>query len=380
MVRLYNPSQQIKVTQKLGSWSSAPTWYFELPQRTFREPSASAIDHAQKEPAASELTPRICLKWKKDSKFNKDMTCYLSGSTMNVDGTRRKNREPDITVAIFYGLKQMILYEPNLQRVEMEDIKGLEIVLLFSATVIRDVYFGSIQQAFTLDEQAGRRRGSETTGGSFEALDPGTRSNALLSKSTQQVDLANVTSSAANVPTKALPLPGTASQSLNDVVKARRRKESEGKEKEIRRRHKEEKETRKLLEAEERARLRRQAEIDKETDRLKRIYLGSDQSAPRLPTRTPPSVQFQKPTQIQPNVPRAWAVHQHPGPPFGRSHPPQSPYLQASGGYAPQSGYLSPHQATPQQHQLRGRKSLWGFRNADDGDSSKLLKKRSSMF
>lgn len=121
-IQLYNPDQQINVRQKPGSWNSTPSWEFEMPQQTFRQPSASALDRSQNDPAGSDLTPKIAFKWRKDSKLSKDLACLLSGKSTNPDGSKRKNKEPDITISIFKALKEVTLYEPNLQRVEIEDL------------------------------------------------------------------------------------------------------------------------------------------------------------------------------------------------------------------------------------------------------------------
>ena len=43
-------------------------------------------------------------------------------------------------------MRELTIYEPNLQRVEMEDPKGLEVVLLLSAVVIKDLYFSPKEQ------------------------------------------------------------------------------------------------------------------------------------------------------------------------------------------------------------------------------------------
>lgn len=160
-IQLYNPDQQVVVRQRPGSLGHAPKWEFALPQQTFRTPSASALDRTQHDPAASENTPKITFKWKKDGKFAKDLTCFLSGKTAEIDGARKKSKEPDITVGIFKGLKEVTLYEPNLQRVEMEDMKGLEIVLLLGAVVIRDVYFGHLRDTFNIS--TGSRKASNAT-------------------------------------------------------------------------------------------------------------------------------------------------------------------------------------------------------------------------
>ena len=160
VIQLYNPDQQITVKHKPAAWNTAASWEFALPQQTFRAPSASALDRSQHDPAGSDITPRIGFKWKKDSKLSKDLGCFLSGKSLNPDGSKKKNKEPDITVAILKALKEVTLYEPNLVRVDIEDIKGLEVVLLLSAVVIRDVYFGSLKETFNLD---GARKSSTTS-------------------------------------------------------------------------------------------------------------------------------------------------------------------------------------------------------------------------
>lgn len=125
-----------------------------MPVQSFRTPSASTLDRTQDDPLASEITPKICFKWKKDSKLSKDLVCFLSGVSTNPDGSKKKNKEPDITVAIFRALKEITFYEPNLQRVELEDMKGFEVVLLLGAAILRDVYFGQIKDTFNIGSSA----------------------------------------------------------------------------------------------------------------------------------------------------------------------------------------------------------------------------------
>ena len=81
---------------------------------------------------------------------SKDLGCYLSGKVVGPSENSKKNREPDITVAIFSALKEITLYEPNFSRIEMEDYKGLEIVLMLGAMVIRDVFFTPMKEAFNI--------------------------------------------------------------------------------------------------------------------------------------------------------------------------------------------------------------------------------------
>ncbi|KAL6850637.1 hypothetical protein ACO1O0_007761 [Amphichorda felina] len=146
-VSLYNPDQAVLVKYQQGSWSK-DSWEFEVPQRSFRLPSASKID--QEDGPGSlvpELIPKINFRWKRDGRMSRDMTCYMSGRT--VDG--RKNKEPDITIALLKASRSdgaIAIYEPNMRRVEIEDRKGLEVILLLSAEVIRDLYLAPRQDPF----------------------------------------------------------------------------------------------------------------------------------------------------------------------------------------------------------------------------------------
>jgi hypothetical protein len=143
-IHLYNPDQDITVRYKPKTWNTQPSWEFEMPQRTFRQPSNSTLDQTQNDPTTSALTPKLRFIWRKNGTLSKDFTCYLCGKTTTPDG-RKKSKEPDITISIFKSLKEITLYEPNLYRVEMEDFKGLEVVLMLGAVVIRDFYFGTLK-------------------------------------------------------------------------------------------------------------------------------------------------------------------------------------------------------------------------------------------
>ena len=125
VIQLYNPDQQVHVKWNGGSWNSAPYWGFEMPQQTFRQPSASALDRVQSDPTASENTPKLEFRWKKDGKLSKDYVCTLSGRSSYPDGSKKKSKEPDITIGIFKSLKELTIYEPNLSRVDV----GLDNIL-----------------------------------------------------------------------------------------------------------------------------------------------------------------------------------------------------------------------------------------------------------
>jgi hypothetical protein len=141
-IQLYNPDQQVVITQKPGSWGHNQTWSFDLPSQSFRKPSASTLDRTQDDPLALEITPKIRFKWKNNSKLSKDLVCLLSGVSTNPDGTKKKNKEPDITVPILKSLKEMTLYKPNLQSLHLEDMMGFSLAVLLRLPIIARAFCG----------------------------------------------------------------------------------------------------------------------------------------------------------------------------------------------------------------------------------------------
>lgn len=139
-IQLYNPEQQIHVSQKSTAILSTTRWEFSMPQEVFRMPSASDLDRSQNDPVAAATTPRINFAWRKESKFTREMTCYMTGRSTDIT-QKKKSKEPDIAIAHYKGLKDITIYEPNLYRMELEDQKGFEVVLLLCAATIRDVFF-----------------------------------------------------------------------------------------------------------------------------------------------------------------------------------------------------------------------------------------------
>lgn len=351
-----------------------------MPQQSFRQPSTSSIDMTQNDPAASEFTPRIGFKWKKDSKFAKDLACFLSGKTVNADGSKRRNKEPDITVAIFKALKEVTLYEPNLQRVEIEDLKGFEVVLLLSAIVIRDVYFGQMEQAFNISGPPGGRSASTSPRPPAGVVD------IYSGRPTSPADPRKKASSPANpviaVPQRDSRIPPTdpRSQWEIDTETARLKKQAEAEDRERKRRDAaEQKRVKKMLEAEEKEKRRKQAEIEKETERLKKIYGAQGQLALTLPTR--PASNYNRypsiPLQVPNPYPRPQSVPQPRPPQMRWGVPAPGPYLQVPGGYPSQSGFFS-NTGPRVQPKLREKRSFFGFRR--ENDAPKLHKKKSSAF
>jgi hypothetical protein len=373
-IQLYNPDQQVRVRHKPASWNTAASWEFEMPQQTFRAPSASALDRGQHDPAASEVTPKIGFKWKKDSKFSKGLACFLSGKSTNIDGSKTKSKEPDITVAIFKGLKELTLYEPNLQRVEIEDLKGFEVVLLLGAVVIRDVYFGSLKDTFNISASGKKSNPTSPTSGT-----------AALSLDVQAPSSATIPATPPHqAPLRGPRVPPTDPRSQWEIdaetVRLQRQLAEEDRARRLRE-EEEERRTRQLLEQEQ-AELRRlqQVEIERETQRLQQLYGHEDASVrPSVPPRDPRqqrhhsestqsayalSQQGQYGPRPQPNP---WSGYPASGPSSG-------PYM--SGAAASQSSFLAPHQQG-----LKQKSSIFNFRRRSDVDANnKLQRKRSAVF
>ncbi|KAH7344293.1 hypothetical protein BKA66DRAFT_24599 [Pyrenochaeta sp. MPI-SDFR-AT-0127] len=157
-IQLYNPDSQVIVRQQTSKWSSTMSWEFSLPQVSFRMPSNSDLDRTLSDPGANANTPRVNFVWKKEGRLGKDMTCYMTGKSTDPTGKKaKKSKEPDIAVALFSGLREMSIMEPNLYRIELEDYKGLEVALLLGAAVIRDLFFSDPNEQFHIISSAVRK-------------------------------------------------------------------------------------------------------------------------------------------------------------------------------------------------------------------------------
>ncbi|KAJ5759221.1 hypothetical protein N7520_006377 [Penicillium odoratum] len=407
-IQLYNPDQQILIRHRPKTWNKPARWEFEMPQRSFRVPSSSTLDRTQSDPAAADVTPKLRFSWRKDGKLSKDLSCLLHGKSTTIADTKNKSREPDITVAIFQSLKELTLYEPNLYRVEMEDFKGLEVVLLLAAVAIRDIFFGPAKEAFHIVPPV-----STVTNSRPQAAVPGRKSPKAQTQATAAIP--------ARKPEPARP---SSSNPQSPATQTRRKQDELAAQ--------EERRTQDLLAAErreqEKARRRKEADVESETKRLQMIY-GQEEQQVRL-QRPDPS------TTSRPNLPARHTVPQGPYSShqysqshayLGPQHPPQpprntrpqsfypqsqpaptfvnSPYLQNPARLDPRaqstvnfgpprpqstvglyqvpasSGALLPGQ--PPRPQIQPKKSgFFGFRrNKEEGNPpNKLDKKRSSMF
>ena len=403
-VHLYNPDQHIVVRYKPKTWNSPATWEFEMPQYTFRQPSSSTLDRTQQDPSAADVTPKLRFGWKKDSKLSKDLACLLSGKTAMGPETKTKSKEPDITISIFKGLREMTLYEPNLYRVEMEDFKGLEVVLLLGAQTIRDVWFSSVKDAFKIAHDApklvpkttqnavsgqkpvaaGQRTSPTTT------TSPAAAAAAAAMPNGHKPQPAPVASGAINTNSRPAPerpritIPQRESKPLPQIQPTPPPGPSEA---DIEHRRQ-----RKQKEADEKSRRKQQAEVEKETKRLQKIY-GREEEQVRKQRPSPAHSRSQPHPQ--------WQAQQRPPQPQRPVQPPRphlpprpgpgpGPYLHVPAPHARHSSVQflpvqQPQQMRPQSTGARPpalqqkKSSFFGFRKTSD-DKDKLHKKRSSMF
>ncbi|KAK7967577.1 uncharacterized protein PG986_001854 [Apiospora aurea] len=321
VIQLYNPDQQVAVKGEKSTWTGKESWDFELPQQSFRMPSASQLDRQQNDPVASELTPKVCFKWKRDSKFSKDMTCYLTGTSL----AGKKNKDPDITIALYKQGREpgLTVYEPNLRRVEVEDRKGLEVVLLLAAETIREIYLFPSRVSFNIPgvPPPARRKNSRPI--------PASSSPKPLSSSspahTMSGGLGNGAPAAASSSiTNNMTPPSRRQTGEIDAETKRLQAMVEQEEREREKRDQaEQKHIKKMLEEEDKERRRRDAEIAQETERLRREYgiQGQDIDAQR------PAVPPRNSQQLHPNG-MAGGMAQPPPPPRPMSaEPPRNSYM-----------------------------------------------------
>ncbi|KAF2205387.1 hypothetical protein GQ43DRAFT_26457 [Delitschia confertaspora ATCC 74209] len=419
-IQLYNPDQQIIIRQVTSKWTGSVFYEFSMPQTSFRTPSASSLDRSQTDPGADASTPKINFVWKKEGRLGKDMTCYLTGKSTD-HRKRKKSKEPDIAVAMFTGLKELTIYEPHLYRVEMEDYKGLELVLLLGAAAIRDLFFKDPKEAFhILDTYARKNSGGLRGRKTSSPIVPPTITPPVLTPQPPPRVTVSAAKGAAinglyNQPTRtnaqrqSLPPLYTASSArpsdprsqwemdaetarVKARVQAEERERGRLEEQARRRRQKleedEARKTRKLLEAEEKERQRRQAVIDKETERLRRKFGDQSKLLPPPASQQRHSLPLLRgPFQAQSH---SLPDHSHaPRPAYQARSVGQGPSLQPLNEHGPTASTMSFFSSAstasdrPEGQRLKsGKKSFWGLRNVSEGQgrSSTLRKKGSSMF
>ncbi|KAF2009740.1 hypothetical protein BU24DRAFT_428620 [Aaosphaeria arxii CBS 175.79] len=437
-VQLYNPDMQIIVRQQTSKWSSTVTYEFNMPQTTFRTPSSSSLDRSQDDPGADSTTPKINFVWRKEGRFGKDLTCYMTGKTTDPTGKKaKKSKEPDIVVALFSGLRELTIMETNLYRVEMEDYKGLEVVLLLGAAVIRDLFFSNTRETFNIIDPNSRKNSGPLRGRKGSSpLQPGNTIPPVMTPRPQappqqpprlQQPMQSEKAALANGLYNNQPSPNAAKRTslpplqtgrqptsppstqpakrldpraqweidaetarLKAQVEAEAREQKRQEEVNRRARRKAEEEearkTRKFLEQEERQRQleekerrRKQAEVDKETERLRKQF--GDQSSLLPPTRPQQTQRHSTPSMQAPAGSWQTARPAHPPRPAAA----HGPYLQPPGlaqrPAASQSSFFHSSSLRPADAQAKmKKKSFWGLRSSSENSTSTLKKKQSSMF
>jgi len=158
-VSLYEPDQQVVITKrKLGGLGSSSTYDFDLPQTSFRAPSASNLDRIQTGPADIATTPKLQFQWRKESRFSRELyQCYMTGKSTDAV-SRKRWKDPDIPIATLKNFRELTVNQPNAEQLGLEDQKGLEVVLLLAAVTIKDVHANTnIRLAFNVNDSSGRK-------------------------------------------------------------------------------------------------------------------------------------------------------------------------------------------------------------------------------
>ncbi|KAF3097208.1 hypothetical protein TWF569_002914 [Orbilia oligospora] len=426
-IQLYNPESQVIVHHKSSKWTGS-YWEFTLPRRSFRQPTGSRLDAELARNNALPPTDVSTFRWRKDggvvSKTSLRCTMLSPASNSGDKNAKKKGgSEPDITVAIMDKLKDVTIYQPSLQRVDVEDKKGLEVALLLTATVIADIYFTPPSTSFNVGIQTAvspnngpnvrPQRPLPTTVPTpvgFSA-DTGRRRSSSISPITgtpPTYTLIKTPTPPNNAPTVVNNnvLRDTATLQRQQAIEDRRRLEEEKKRQ--REAALEEKRIRKMLEKEEADRRKEEARVNAETERLKKQY-GSDaaawdrlrrdqdnsqnygyyghqrnQSVPQPPSsynQRPPVIV--EPTSTSPNQPapngRRWSQQLPPRQPL-------YPVPESQQARPPQNGqHLSPDgpPSSFQQPQKQPKKKSSGFLGIFGGGNSSgngLAKKKSSFF
>ncbi|KAF1984838.1 hypothetical protein K402DRAFT_405628 [Aulographum hederae CBS 113979] len=392
IIQLYNPDSQIKVTQKAGSWGGTPSYLFSMPQHTFRTPSSSALDRTLNDPTADITTPKINFVWKREGKLSKDMSCFMTGKSTDIASKKKGGKEPDIATAVFKVLREVTIYESNFSRIEIEDYKGLEVVLLLGAAVIRDLYFAGKKDVFNVGDAraaAGRKNSSPmqpsvvlppivdgsapvrpavvrpaATNAALGGLYPRVHTTTPPSKNDERrrsLPPLNTSPPPRKSQINRPPPTDPRSQWEIDAETARLKAQADAERlaEETRRRERqradeaERKRIKKMLEAEEKEKRRRQADVDKETQRLRKKYGDQQNLNPGLPLRP----QQQQQQQYQQPHPQPQNQYHRPQQ-YAPQHYARQPNY-AAGALPPQRPMQAPAQSrptpVPQQRPAQGR-------------------------
>ncbi|KAF2212178.1 hypothetical protein CERZMDRAFT_41502 [Cercospora zeae-maydis SCOH1-5] len=365
-VQLYNPDQQVRVDMKEGKWGASDSYEFSLPLIAFRTPSASYLDRGQSDPASLPITPKINFVWRKESKLSRDLTCYMTGKSTDTETKKKSKKDPDIPVALWRSMRELTIYESNMDRLELEDPKGMEVVLLLSAVVIKDLYFASkdgLREVFNVAQAPNERK---LSGGGRKLSNPNHR-------------LLNPPASIVGAP--------ALSHHPPSALEHRKRKEKAKAEEAERKR------LQRMVEEEEKVRRRKEAEVEKETERLRKLY-GVQQPQPlQANIARPHSTTGHSPQQPQqqqrPQQPprRSFGSNGLPSIPQGRP-PPNHHYYSSSvmmSGANPSASMVNLGQQ--QQQPKKKKSSFFGLRSGGNDESAgagagggRLVKKGSTLW
>ncbi|CZT24549.1 uncharacterized protein RCC_10274 [Ramularia collo-cygni] len=297
-IQLYNPDMQVRVEIKEGKWGGSERYEFSMPQTSFRTPSASNLDRGQSDPASLAITPKVNFVWRRESKLSKELTCFMTGKSTDTIEKKKSKRDPDIAIALWRSMRELTIYEPNMERMDMEDPKGLEVVLLLSAIVIKDVYFAHKDQMHELFNISGTPADRKLSG-SGRRLTNTQPPTAVIGQQKQASNFPQnrndekrsslprlQTTPPQQMPlrpprtTRPPPLADPRKQWELDAETARLKAQAEAEAKAAQDRQRqrekadeaERKRLQRMVEEEEKEARRKRAEIDKETERLRRQY------------------------------------------------------------------------------------------------------------
>lgn len=397
-VQLYNPDQQIKVDVKSSTFGS-DSYEFSMPQDVFRTPSASSLDHGQSDPTSLDVTPKINFVWRKEGKFSRDLTCSMTGKSTDKK-TKSSKKDPDIAIALWRNMRELTIYEPNLGRVDMEDPKGLEVVLLLSAVVVKDLYFGNrdqIRELFNISDttvspatNAAVKQTSHAKPPKTAAPLPSLPASTAQTQSKPPTMIANAAerSSLPRLQTTpaqtSRPLPQTSrppppadprTQWELDAETARLKAQADHERRSAERKRREQdkkdeaerKRLQRMVEEEERQARKRQEDIDKETERLRKMYNVKPIPAPSQP---------QRPSNAGPSHARPYPQPQlQSNGLYSRPSASASSVMMSgangSGGGGGNGGGSSSH--------AKKKKSYFGIRSLSEEQSRTLTKKKSAV-
>jgi hypothetical protein len=268
-LNLYNPDSSVRVELK-HSTLRGNYWEFSLPKRSFMFPTSSQLDAGYAPP----VSERMVFRWRKEGGVlsRQQLRCTLV-SPGHLPGARGKEKkagatEPDITLCMYSGVGEkngrgeLVVYESNFRRVDIEDLKGLEMILVLGARVVNDIWFCATAISFNTHAISKKKSFSSSTM-LLPPTPPVSPSNGLLQAGTfprghhQQQQFRPTPSPEKQPPPRPPPPP----LPRRDAEAERRRIQAE--QDNIRRM---------LVQEEERERERRRERVEAETVQLRREY------------------------------------------------------------------------------------------------------------